>query len=52
MQAVLFIDLDKVKVVNYYHGHGAGDAVLTTVAARRVPRVALRAPSTNGRSTG
>lgn len=32
--AVMFIDLDKFKVINDTHGHAAGDAVLKLVAQR------------------
>jgi diguanylate cyclase (GGDEF)-like protein len=32
--AVMFLDLDRFKLVNDTHGHGAGDAVLTAVAER------------------
>ena len=32
--AVMFLDLDRFKLVNDTHGHGAGDVVLTTVAER------------------
>jgi diguanylate cyclase (GGDEF)-like protein len=36
---VLFCDVDNLKLVNDTHGHGAGDAVLTSVAARLVASV-------------
>ena len=48
--AVIFVDLDGFKAVNDVHGHAAGDAVLTTIAARL--RSVVRAPDVVGRLGG
>ncbi|HET9770606.1 MAG TPA: sensor domain-containing diguanylate cyclase [Acidimicrobiia bacterium] len=47
---VLFVDLDRFKVVNDSLGHQAGDLVLVTTGERL--RVALRPPDTIGRLGG
>lgn len=48
--AVIFLDLDGFKAVNDQHGHGAGDTVLITVAARL--RDAVRGADVVGRLGG
>jgi len=48
--AVLFCDLDRFKAVNDRHGHTAGDAVLTQVAARL--RAGTRGEAAIGRTGG
>ncbi len=47
---VLFLDLDKFKLVNDTHGHVAGDVLLTAVARR--PRAAIRSGDTIARYDG
>ncbi|HEY8215778.1 MAG TPA: EAL domain-containing protein [Acidimicrobiia bacterium] len=47
---VIFLDLDRFKVVNDAHGHGAGDALLTSVAVRL--QIAARATDTIARFGG
>jgi len=48
--AVVFLDVDRFKLVNDTHGHAAGDAVLLAVAARL--RTALRPQDTVARFGG
>jgi diguanylate cyclase (GGDEF)-like protein/PAS domain S-box-containing protein len=48
--AVLFVDLDRFKLINDRHGHDAGDAVLAAVGARM--RAAVRPTDTVARLGG